>query len=113
MNLNITSTVNTSTGTQVTGAIAYMVAHTEQMPTTGVVNCDLQFYVSLTASNNNMDNFTPVVLSGNFIGSRVLSIAVTLTQQQVVAANLPLTIFNAVAAALTSTYGWTVTVTAP
>ena len=114
MNLNVTSPINTSTGTQVTGAVGYITAHTQNLINTGIVPCDLQFYVNAAASTNNMDNFIPVVLNTNgTIKSRVGGISITLTAQQAAAANLPLTIFQQVAAALTSTYGWTVTVTTP
>lgn len=114
MNLNITSQVNTSTGDTVTGAVGYLIAYTGNLLKTGQVQCDLQFYLNAAAVTNNLDQFYPAILNTNgTIKQKVTNITITLTQAQATAANLPTTIYQSVATALATTYGWTVTVTTP
>jgi hypothetical protein len=103
MNLSVSSQINTSIGTQVTGAVGYINANTDQLLKTGQVVCGLQFFANPTAVLSNMDSISPVVLKQDgTIQSRVSSINVSLTAQEAAAANLPLTIFNKAAAALTA-----------
>lgn len=111
MNLLITSSIDTNTGTTVTNAIGFITAHTDELLNTGLIPCDLAFYINMQASDDNKDKFIPVTLNqNNTINTRIGSITISLTQQQIEAANLPLTIFNKVASDLNTAYGWTVSV---
>lgn len=113
MNLLISSTINTSIGTTVSNAIGYITQHMDSTTTPISVPCDLQFYVSMAQSNLNKDNFTAVILKDDgTILNRIISTTITLTTEEAMAANLPLTIFTKVAQKLNTDYGWTVSVQA-
>jgi hypothetical protein len=111
MNLNVTSQIDTSTGAKVTGAYGMMDVNTDNLLSTGQVVGTLRFYQSADAYTKGMDTVKPVTLKQDgTIDSRVTGVVVQLTEQEVQAPNLPLTVFNKAAQSLEATYGWTVTV---
>lgn len=110
MNLSITSAITTSNGQSVTGVVGYLRAHTDNLMTNGTVQCDIDFYISDAARTAKMDRIYPAVLNtDNSLKARIASCIITLTSGQATGANLPLVIYQAVAAYLSTTYGWTCT----
>ena len=111
MNLKVTSQINLSTGSQATNAVGYITAHTDKLLTTGKVPCDLEFYLSKAVSDKKFDKSIPVILKQDgTIQSRVGAVTISLTEEEAMGADLPTTIFNKVAEALGTSYGWTVVV---
>lgn len=111
MKLSITSQVTTVNGLTITGAVGYINANTESLLADGGVSCTFQFYAN---DNAKAKNLSPIVLAilkqDGTIDKIISSCKVILTQQEVVAANLPNTIYTKVAAKLIADYGWTVVV---
>ena len=109
MNLKIMSQINTSIGTQVSDAYVTVDANTDHIMSSGQVFCTLNVYTDATAWSKKYDTLCPVILDGNAnIESRISTVMITLTEQEVVAANLPLTIYQKTADKLSADYGWTV-----
>ncbi len=111
MNLKITSSVLTSTGATISNIIGDINAHTGELLTTGVIKCDISWLKDATAKAKKYDNVFPVIVNEDFtIDKKVASCEITLTEEQVLAANLPLTIYEAVSEKLEELYEWTVIV---
>lgn len=111
MNLKITSSEPISIGGVLSNIIGDINAHTDSLLTTGEVQCDISWLKDATAKIKNYDRIWPVVLNGDdTINLRVASCDVTLTEQEVMAADLPTTIYTKVAEKLALDYGWTVVV---
>lgn len=108
MNLKITSQIPLSTGETATNAIATLTTFPTMNDAGGLdVDCDINTYASSVLRDAGADKIYPVA-TGTY--NKVTMCAIVLTAQQAAAANLPYTIYQVVAALLTSTYGWTVIV---
>lgn len=113
MVLLVSNEINLSTGATVTNAIGNIIAGTDRLLSTGNVSAEIQFYLSADAMAKKLDNAIPVILKQDgTIDSRVGGLVISLTEQEALGADLPGTIYTKVAAALTSAYGWTVSVQA-
>jgi len=108
MNLKITSQIPLSTGQTVTNAIAMLEPTLSQTPSGGLSGpCEITTYVSLALRTAGADKISPVIANTY---TKITACSITLTPEQAAAAGLPYTIYQVVAAYLTATYGWTVTV---
>lgn len=108
--LKVSTQINTTNGFALSNAVADLTAHTETIQLTGKVQCDLHFYKDTISVNRGLDNFYPAILTqGGKIQTKVCNVTIQLTQQQVLGANLPQTIYTVAASTLASMYGWTVT----
>lgn len=99
MNLKITDLVLNSTGYSSANIVGDIIAHTESLMTTGVVNCDIRWYKSLADKALGYDNIWPV-----FGGAKVASVQIQLTEAEADAAGLPTTIYNKIADKLMADY---------
>ena len=110
----ITSTINLSTGAGQTIANAYlqMVPHMDAVMATGVVPCDLFFYTSQAAQQAGASKIYPIDSKGNLITNITLTVSPS-TLVKAGANCLMSDVFawynTAVAALLTTAYGWTIT----
>ena len=118
MKLSITSQVDTNVGIKVTGMIGTLIANTQNLLSNGTAYCTLEFHSSADAKTKGMNAIFPVILKSSSpeeptdgtIAKIITSCTISLTQPEIVGANLPLTIYNKVAAKLSADYGWTVVV---
>jgi hypothetical protein len=111
MKIIITSEVDTNIGLPLSNIIGSINANTDTLLNDGRVHCKIDFYIDDAAKASRKNMVFPVVLNTDgTIYKIVASCVITLTQEQVEAANLPATIYSAVAEKLTDDYGWTVVV---
>lgn len=111
MKLSITTQVDTLIGLQASGIIGNINANIDQLLSTGIVNCTIDFYATQNAKDKSFGKLFPVTLKQDgTIVKIVNTCSITLTEKEAMAANLPNTIYTKVAEKLSLDYSWTVVV---